>query len=145
MSPEARSLCDFYQDKVLLIVNTASRCGFTPQFAQLEELHQRYFDQGLRVLGFPSGDFRQELDSEAQVAQFCELNYGVSFDMFQKISVSADKAHPLYRQLAIATGKYPNWNFNKYLVDRRGNAVEHYGSSVLPLGDRLLSDIEALL
>jgi len=145
MGPTRQPLCDQYANQVLLIVNTASKCGFTPQFESLEILHQQYSDQGFKVLGFPSGDFRQELESEAEVAQFCELNYGVSFPMFEKIHVTGDHAHPLYKALAEATGSYPKWNFNKYLVNRNGTAVSHYNSSILPTGDQIVGDIEALL
>ncbi len=105
-------MCDAFAGKVLLLVNTASKCGFTPQFESLETLHRRYGERGFAVLGFPSEDFRQELDSEAAVARFCELNYGVSFPMFQKVHVTAADAHPLYQYLAAATGIYPQWNFN---------------------------------
>jgi len=145
MSPEKLTLCDEYAGKVLLIVNTASKCGFTPQFEALETLNQRYADQGFTVLGFPSDNFRQELSTEKEVAEFCELNYGVSFPMFQKINVTAADAHPLYKDLAAATGSYPRWNFNKYLVDRQGTPVEYYGSSVQPLGDQIVAAIEKLL
>ena len=145
MGPTPRPLCEQFANQVLLIVNTASKCGFTPQFEELEELHQRYADQGFQVLGFPSGDFRQELESEEAVAQFCELNYGVSFPMFEKIHVTGSVAHPLYRQLAAQTGNAPNWNFNKYLIDRTGTAVNYYSSGARPLGDQIVKDIEALL
>lgn len=145
MGPQASPLCTEYGGKVLLIVNTASKCGFTPQFESLEALHERYGKQGFEVLGFPSEDFRQELESEEAVAEFCELNYGVSFPMFQKVHVTKPDAHPLYHDLAAATGNYPGWNFNKYLVDRDGKVVAHYGSSVLPTGAQLVKDIEALL
>lgn len=145
MGPEASPLCDQHAGKVLLIVNTASKCGFTPQFKSLEALHKKYGEQGFEVLGFPSDDFRQELDSEEAVAEFCELNYGVSFPMFQKVHVRSADAHPIYQDLAAATGNYPGWNFNKYLVDRDGRIIEHFGSSVLPMGNQLTSAIEALL
>ena len=145
MSPEKLTLCDEYAGKVLLIVNTASKCGFTPQFEALETLNQRYADQSFTVLGFPSDNFRQELSTEKEVAEFCELNYGVSFPMFQKINVTAADAHPLYKDLAAATGSYPRWNFNKYLVNRQGTPVEYYGSSVQPLGDQIVAAIEKLL
>jgi len=138
-------LCERFSDVVLLIVNTASRCGFTPQFDGLERLHQRYSASGLQVLGFPSDDFRQELADEAEVASFCRLNYGVTFPMFQKVGVRGETAHPLFHELAAATDGYPDWNFNKYLVDRAGRPLRRYGSSVLPLGERLVDDIEALL
>ena len=142
---ETLPLCERFSNEVLLIVNTASRCGFTPQFDALETLHQRYHERGLSVLGFPSDDFRQELDEEAEIADFCRLNYGVTFPMFGKIGVTAAAAHPLYRDLAAATDGYPQWNFNKYLVDRSGRALARYGSSVLPLGERLVGDIERIL
>lgn len=145
MGPDSTPLCNDHAGKVLLLVNTASKCGFTPQFKSLEALHQRYGKQGFEVLGFPSDDFRQELASEEAVAEFCELNYGVSFPMFQKIHVRSADAHPLYRDLAAATGSYPGWNFNKYLIDRNGEVVEHYGSSVLPMGEQMIRAIEALL
>lgn len=145
MAPDEQPLCELYSGRVLLMVNTASKCGFTPQFEQLEILHQRYSEAGFQVLGFPSDDFRQELSSEAEVADFCELNYGVSFPMFQKVGVTANRAHPLYRDLAEATGTYPRWNFNKYLVDRNGQVIKHYDSSVQPLSAQMIKDIETLL
>lgn len=145
MGPTPRPLCHQFANQVLLIVNTASKCGFTPQFEELEALHQRYVTQGFQVLGFPSGDFRQELASEEEVAQFCELNYGVSFPMFEKVKVTGNDAHPLFRQLAAQTGDAPNWNFNKYLVDRNGMAVNHYSSSARPLAGQIEEDIAALL
>ncbi len=145
MGPDEKPLCAEHAGKVLLVVNTASKCGFTPQFEALETLHQRYKSRGFEVLGFPSDDFRQELDSEEAVAQFCELNYGVSFPMFQKIHVTADNPHPLYRDLATASGTYPRWNFNKYLIDRQGRVIAHYDSSELPLGQKMTQAVEALL
>ncbi len=145
MGSQHAALCDKYANKVLLIVNTASKCGFTPQFEQLETLNQRYSEKGFQVLGFPSGDFRQELETEEQVAHFCELNYGVTFPMFEKIHVTGDRAHPFYQQLAQATGSYPNWNFNKYLISRNGDAIKYYGSGTEPLSRELVSDIEAIL
>ena len=145
MGPDEKPLCDGHAGKVLLVVNTASKCGFTPQFEALETLHQRYKARGFEVLGFPSDDFRQELESEAAVAQFCELNYGVSFPMFQKIHVTAGDAHPFYRDLATASGTYPRWNFNKYLIDRQGRVISHYDSSELPLGRAITQAIEELL
>ena len=138
-------LCERFPGQVLLFVNTASKCGFTPQFDGLDTLHDRYRARGFSVLGFPSDDFRQELASEEEVAAFCELNYGVDFPMFQKVGVRGDAAHPLYRDLASAGGGAPNWNFNKYLVDRQGVVQARYGSSELPLGERLTDAIESLL
>ena len=145
MAPVEQSLCDLFAGDVLLMVNTASKCGFTPQFEQLEVLHQHYSEQGFQVLGFPSDDFRQELSTEKAVAEFCELNYGVSFPMFQKVGVKSGQAHPLFQDLAKAAGTYPKWNFNKYLVDRDGQVIKHYDSNVLPLSSQLVKDIEALL
>lgn len=145
MGPESQSLCDRFSNQVLLLVNTASRCGFTPQFEGLEQLHQRYSERGFQVLGFPSADFRQELATEEEVSTFCEINYGVTFPMFEKISVTSDSAHPLYKDLAAATGTFPKWNFNKYLVNRDGEVIAHYNSGVRPLDRRLIDDIEALL
>lgn len=145
MEPDSFALCERYASQVLLIVNTASRCGFTPQFEGLEELQQRYADQGFQVLGFPSADFRQELQTEEAVAEFCELNYGVTFPMFEKISVTGETAHPLYKDLARSTGTFPRWNFNKYLVNRDAQVVAHYNSGMRPLDAELLGDIERLL
>lgn len=145
MAPDEQSLCEHYSGQVLLIVNTASQCGFTPQFADLETLHQRYLSRGFQVLGFPSADFRQELASESEVAKFCEINYGVSFPMFQKINVTGESAHPLYQDLARATGTYPRWNFNKYLIGRDAQVVAHYHSSLSPLDSGLVQTIESLL
>ena len=142
---EVVPLCERFSNEVLLIVNTASRCGFTPQFEALETLHRRYVERGLRVLGFPSDDFRQELADEADVASFCRLNYGVTFPMFQKVGVRGADAHPLYRDLAAETGSFPAWNFNKYLIDRDGRAIARYESSEQPLGERLVAAVEALL
>ena len=141
---ESFSLCERFSGQVLLIVNTASRCGFTHQFDDLEALHRRYAERGLRVLGFPSDEFRQELADEAEVAAFCRLNYGVTFPMFQKVDVAGEDAHPLFRDLAVADG-FPRWNFNKYLVDRDARVIARYDSGVEPLGERLLGDIEAVL
>ncbi len=138
-------LCERYAGRVLLIVNTASKCGFTPQFEGLEALYERYEARGLTVLGFPSDDFRQELADEADVADFCRLNYGVSFPMFQKVGVRGANAHPLFAELAASGAGAPNWNFNKYLVDRDGQVLGRYESSAAPLGDVLERDIEAAL
>jgi len=142
---ETQPLCERFADQVLLFVNTASKCGFTPQFDGLDTLHDRYRARGFSVLGFPSDDFRQELASEEEVAAFCELNYGVDFPMFQKIAVRGAGAHPLYRALAAEAGGAPDWNFNKYLMARDGRVIARYGSGEQPLGARLVADIEALL
>jgi len=139
------SLCEF-RGKVLLVVNTASQCGYTPQYEGLEKLYRRYRDRGLVVLGFPANDFGgQEPGSNKQIAQFCEVNYGVSFPMFAKTSVVGANANPLYRDLAARTGQRPRWNFHKYLLDRAGDPVGSFESAVEPTDPKLTSQIERLL
>jgi glutathione peroxidase len=142
---EPVSLCQF-SGKVLLIVNTASECGYTPQYEGLEKLYRRYSDKGFMVLGFPANDFGgQEPGSNKQIAQFCRLNYGVTFPMFAKTSVVGANANPLYRTLAALTGKLPRWNFHKYLLDRAGQPVAVFESAVEPEDSRVTSQIEKLL
>ena len=139
------SLCQ-YQGKVILVVNTASYCGFTPQYQGLEALYRRFKDRGLVVLGFPSNDFgEQEPGGNKDIAQFCQVNYGVSFPMFSKSAVIGPKAMSLYTRLASAGGGAPKWNFHKYLVDRRGEKVFSYDSEVEPLDRRFIQHIERLL
>ena len=127
-----------YQGKVLLIVNTASECGFTPQYAGLEALHQKFKTDGFSVLGFPCNQFgAQEPGDEKAIARFCSANYGVTFPMFSKIEVNGERAHPLYRHLQSAKagvlGSEPiKWNFTKFLIDRQGNVVGRFGSSTKP-------------
>ena len=131
---------------VLLIVNTASKCGYTPQYDGLEALHAKYKDRGFAVLGFPSNDFLgQEPGSEKQIEEFCRLTYGVKFPMFEKVVVKGEGATPLYRELAAATGQAPGWNFHKYLIDRRGNVVATFPSKIKPDDPALVAQIEALL
>jgi glutathione peroxidase len=144
-SDRAESLCERYAGKVLLVVNTASRCGFTPQYDGLEALYNRYRDRGLVVLGFPSNDFAQEPGAEKDIQNFCRLNYGVQFPMYEKIKVSGPEAHPLYRQLAAQGGGYPEWNFYKYLVDRKGAVVARFSSQTRPDDPELIAAIEKLL
>jgi len=142
---EAQSLCR-YQGKVLLIVNTASKCGYTPQYEGLEALYRKYKDRGLVVIGFPSNDFGgQEPGSNKQIAEFCRTTYGVQFPLYEKTAVSGLERNPLYVELARATGQAPKWNFHKYLVDRKGNAVASYVSDVEPDSRELVARIEALL
>ena len=135
--------------KVYLIVNTASKCGFTPQYKGLENLWKTYSDQGLQVVGFPCNQFgAQEPGSESEIAEFCELNYGVSFPMFSKVDVNGDKAHPLFVQLkeeapGLLGSKGIKWNFTKFLVDADGKVVKRYAPTPSP--DDLKGDIEALL
>ncbi|MEM6640296.1 MAG: glutathione peroxidase [Pseudomonadota bacterium] len=140
---------DQYRGDVVLIVNTASKCGFTPQYAGLEALHQAYHERGLTILGFPCNQFgRQEPGSAGDIAQFCELNYGVSFPMFEKIDVNGANAAPLFTFLkskapgALGTQSV-KWNFTKFLIDRDGQVVRRYAPSVKP--DDLRKDIETLL
>jgi glutathione peroxidase len=140
-----QNLCQF-SGKVLLVVNTASYCGFTPQYEGLEKLHERYAARGLVILGFPSGDFGgQEKATNREIADFCFDTYGVKFPMFAKSSVRGEKANPLFGALAAATGEPPKWNFHKYLIDRQGRPVKAFPSRVEPLDARLTKEIEAAL
>ena len=142
---EPVSICQFH-GKVLLVVNTASECGYTPQYEGLEALYRRYRDQGFVVLGFPANDFGgQEPGSNKQIAQFCQVNYGITFPMFAKTSVIGANANPLYRELAARTGKPPRWNFHKYLLDRAGQPAAVFESAVEPTDPRVTSEIEKLL
>jgi glutathione peroxidase len=135
-----------YRGQVLLIVNTASKCGFTPQFEALEGLHARYKAQGFAVLGFPSGDFmEQEFTDEKKIQEFCTLTYGVKFPMFQKVHVIGDKATPFYKALGKATGEVPKWNFHKYLIGRDGKVVANFGSRTKPDSPEVIEAIEAAL
>lgn len=132
-----------HRGKVLLIVNVASRCGFTPQYSGLEALYRKHKHEGLVVLGFPCNQFgRQEPGTEAQIQEFCSTKYDVSFPLFAKIDVNGDNTHPLYRALRGEDGPKIQWNFEKFLVDRRGN-VAHYGSSKTP--EALEKDVVAAL
>ncbi len=145
LSDQPVPLCQF-EGKVLLVVNTASECGYTPQYQGLEALYRRYRDKGLVVLGFPANDFGgQEPGSNGDIAKFCELNYGVSFPMFSKSGVSASNANPFYASLAKKTGERPQWNFHKYLIDRSGETVLSFGSAVEPGDRKLTGEIERML
>ena len=144
-SQETVNLCEAYQGKALLIVNTASYCGFTPQFEGLEAMYEEYKDQNFTILGFPAHDFNQEAKDEGKTAELCELTYGVKFPMFEPTVVTGDDQDPLYRMLTRATGEEPSWNFNKYLVDKDGNIVKHYGSRVKPSDEDLRADIKAAM
>ncbi|MBI2318167.1 MAG: glutathione peroxidase [Betaproteobacteria bacterium] len=139
------SLCR-YQGKVLLVVNTASQCGYTPQYEGLEKLYRRYRDKGLVVIGFPSNDFGgQEPGSNKGIAKFCEVNYGVSFPMFAKSAVAKGTINPFYARLAQVSNSRPRWNFHKYLIDRKGEKVLAYESAVTPSDPKLLGAIERAL
>jgi len=137
-------LCQ-YNGKVLLVVNTASYCGYTPQYQGLEDLYARYRDKGLVVLGFPSNDFNQEKTSNKEIADFCENTFGVKFPMFGKTSVAGTDANPLFRQLAAQTGKAPAWNFHKYLIGRDGKVVAQFASRTTPSDPQLLKLLEQQL
>ncbi|MCC2633960.1 MAG: putative glutathione peroxidase [Ramlibacter sp.] len=139
-----QSLCQ-YRGKVLLVVNTASFCGFTPQYEGLEKLHARYKDRGLVVLGFPSNDFAQEASTNKEIADFCENTFGVKFPMFGKTAVRGSDANPLFRELAAQTGRAPLWNFHKYLIGRDGKAVASYTSLTRPDDAALLKTLEQQL
>lgn len=142
---ESVSLCQF-RGKVLLIVNTASECGYTPQYDGLEKLYRRYRDKGFVVLGFPANDFGgQEPGSNKEIAQFCRMNYGITFPVFAKTSVVGANANPLFRTLAAKTGKTPQWNFHKYLLDKAGDPVAVFESAVEPEDRRVTAQIEKLL
>lgn len=140
---------DQYRDKVLVIVNTASECGFTPQYAGLQALHERFANRGFAVLGFPCNQFgKQEPGDAVQIGAFCEKNYGVTFPMFAKIDVNGEHAHPLYRYLTseapgILGLKAIKWNFTKFLVNRQGEIVKRYAPSTKP--EEIAGDIEKLL
>jgi len=142
---EPVSLCQF-SGKVLLIVNTASECGYTPQYDGLEKLYRRYREKGFVVLGFPSNDFGgQEPGSNKEIAQFCQVNYGITFPVFAKTAVVGKNVNPLFRELAAKTGQPPRWNFHKYLLDRTGQPVAAFESAVEPEDPRITAQIEKLL
>jgi glutathione peroxidase len=137
------NLCEEHLGKVVLIVNTASKCGYTPQFEGLERLHRDYQDRGLVVLGFPSNDFGgQDPGSEQQTKEFCRLTYDVGFPMYERTHAKRGKAGPLYQTLAAESGEYPRWNFHKYLLDREGRLIASYPSHVDPSDRRLVEAIE---
>ncbi len=140
-----QSLCD-YRGRVVLVVNTASYCGFTGQYDGLEKMYAKYREQGLVVIGFPSNDFgSQEPGSNAEIADFCRLTYGVKFPMFAKSEVVGAGANPLYRQLAAATGERPRWNFHKYLIDRSGRKVSSFPSKTAPDSPAFVAAVEKAL
>lgn len=145
-SDEQVRLCEAYQGQVILMVNTASKCGFTGQYEGLEALYDQYRERGLVVLGFPSNDFaNQEPGSEEKIQEFCRLTYSVEFPMFEKSHVKKGKASPLFQYLAAQTGVYPKWNFYKYLIDREGRVVRAFASMTGPQSAKMVQAIEALL
>jgi glutathione peroxidase len=130
-----------YRGQKLLIVNTASKCGKTPQYAGLEKLHEQYGDK-IKILGFPANNFLwQEPGSNSEIAEFCEKNYGVKFQMFEKISVKGRGQHPLYQWLELKTGHKPDWNFAKYVVSADGEKVTFFKSSILPLDKQVIDEV----
>lgn len=140
-----QSLCQ-YQGKVVLVVNTASYCGFTGQYDGLEKMYAKYKEQGLVVLGFPSNDFGgQEPGSNKEIADFCRLTYGVKFPMLAKSDVLGSSANPLYKQLGSLTGERPKWNFHKYLIDRSGQKVLSFPSTTAPDNKTFVSAVERAL
>ncbi len=143
-SNEQVNLCEATAGKAVLIVNTASHCGFTPQFEGLEELSREFGEQGLVVIGFPSNDFNQEAADEAETAKVCRYNYGVTFLMTTPVHVKGEEAYPVFAHLGEAQGA-PKWNFHKYLVDRQGNVVEHYSNFTSPTSWRLKRAIRKVL
>lgn len=143
-SSQQVNLCEAHAGKPMLIVNTASHCGFTPQFTGLEAVHDKYKDKGLVVVGFSSDDFNQEAKDEAEAAEICVQNFGVSFTMIAPQSVKGASANPVFKELARQT-KEPSWNFNKYLVSADGKVVKHFESRVTPDSAEMTSAIESLL
>ncbi len=144
---KAKSLAD-YKAKVLLVVNTASKCGFTPQYKALEGLYEKYKHHGFEVLGFPANNFLgQEPGTDEEIRQFCSLKFGVSFPMFSKISVKGKDIDPLYRYLTMESGYIGDitWNFNKFLINRDGRVVARFGSKTEPLSPELVGKLEALI
>lgn len=139
-----QALCQ-YAGQVVVVVNTASFCGFTPQYKGLEALHAKYKDRGLVVLGFPSNDFSQEPDSNAKIADFCDNTFGVKFPMFVKTTVRGTEASPLFKQLAEQTGTAPKWNFYKYIISRDGKAIKSFSSMTGPQDKSFVQEIEKQL
>lgn len=140
-----QSLCQ-YQGKVLLVVNTASFCGYTGQYESLEAVYDKYKSRGLVVIGFPSNDFGdQEPGSNKEIADFCRMTYGIKFPMMAKTEIAAPGTHPFYRQLIAKSGAAPKWNFHKYLIDRSGTRIESFGTVIAPDSPGLIAQIERRL
>jgi len=137
-------LCD-YQDRPILVVNTASKCGFTPQFEVLEAMYKRYQAKGLLVLGFPSNDFKQEFSEDQKIGDFCKMTYGVEFPMMAKSAVRGDDVNPFYQQLIEKTGTAPKWNFYKYVIAPHGKKVTAFSSMTQPDSDKIMNEIKPYL
>ncbi|MEE4164174.1 MAG: glutathione peroxidase [Woeseiaceae bacterium] len=145
-SDESINLAQEYSGDVVLVVNTASRCGNTPQYEGLEKLYEEYGERGLTVLGIPSNDFMgQEPGTEEEIQEFCRLTYKVKFPMMEKTVVKEGKAHPMYDALAEASGTYPTWNFHKYLIGRDGKLIAEFSPRTQPYDDKLVAAIETAL
>lgn len=145
-SDDEVNLCSAYSGKVVLVVNTASKCGNTPQYDGLEKLYQEYSEDGLVVLGFPSNDFMgQEPGTEEEIQEFCRLTYKVKFPMFEKTTVKQDNAHPFFAALADAAGTYPTWNFHKYLIGRDGEVIREFSPRTQPYDKDVVGAIESAL
>ena len=145
-SDESVNLCETYEGKVVLVVNTASKCGNTPQYEGLEEMYANLSDEGLVVLGFPSNDFLgQEPGTEEDIQKFCRMTYGVQFPMFEKTTVKGDDAHPFFNDLAEASGTYPTWNFHKFLIGRDGELIREFSPRTKPDNDELVAAVQAAL
>lgn len=143
---EEVNLCDAYGGQVILVVNTASKCGNTPQYDGLEDLYSQYGGQGLVVLGFPSNDFMgQEPGTEEQIEEFCRLTYGVKFPMFEKTTVKGSDANPFFVALAESSGTYPTWNFHKYLIGRDGKLIAEFSPRTKPDNAELLTAVKSAL
>lgn len=145
-SDDVVNLADTYGGKVILVVNTASKCGNTPQYEGLEGLYQEYGEAGLVVLGFPSNDFMgQEPGTEEQIQEFCRLTYKVKFPMFEKVSVKGADAHPFFSAIAAEAGTFPTWNFHKFLIGRDGKLISAFSPRTQPYDERIVAEIEAAL
>ena len=145
-SDDVVNLGETYAGKVILVVNTASKCGNTPQYDGLESLYQEFGADGLVVLGFPSNDFMgQEPGTEEQIQEFCRLTYKVKFPMFEKVSVKKKNAHPFFAALAAEAGTYPTWNFHKYLIGRDGKLIAEFSPRTQPYDERVVAAIKAAL
>jgi len=145
-SDDVVNLADEYKGKVLLVVNTASKCGNTPQYDGLEKLYQEYGEDGLVVLGFPSNDFLgQEPGTEAEIQEFCRLTYSIKFPMFEKVTVKKGDAHPFFDDIADAAGTYPTWNFHKFLIGRDGELITEFSPRTKPYDEKVVAGIEQAL